>query len=200
MLKDGTPDGTLPSYFDGFVLVFNEPSIEGIPPDEGAQRYLMLRDLYEDAKFVVGGAVEANTEWAIEFLGYLEDDEYPERWHVHHYFANSIEQAVADIRSFHELVDRPLWVTEFGSTNGNETATSSFMLFMETTAWIEYYAYFPTRMLQASAGGFDWFPPHWLPEMALIDWHSGELMPMGEMYRDFEVTTLIFPKVEHGGK
>jgi len=202
MFGDGTPDGNLPNDYDGFVLVFNEPF--GVPPygidisaEEGAQRWLMLLDLYENAKFVVGGVVNASTNWVGEFLSYLEEDEYPEYWHVHHYLydPDSLEWAIGNIRDFHDFVNAPIWVTEFGSITADQDLTRRFMFFLETTDWIEHYAYFPTRIPEVSGMTPPWWPSHWNLDMALIEWESGEITGMGETFRDFSVKSYYLPIV-----
>jgi len=182
MLYDGTPDPLLPSGWSGEVLVFNEPVLQNIEPVLGAGRYLELLDEYPNAKFIVGGTVEASTEWAREFLVYIDEEDYPERWAVHHYYAYDETLAIQNIMNFYELVKTPLWVTEFGSITADHEANERFIGWLEDQQWIERFAYFPTRMDKDCP----WFPDHWSDDMSLIDWGSGEIMPMGEIYRDFE--------------
>jgi len=182
MLYDGNPDPLLPSTWSGDVLVFNEPILQNIDPVLGAARYLDLLEEYPHAKFIVGGNIDASTEWAREFLANIDEGKYPERWAVHHYYGDDESQAILDILNFYELVKTPLWVTEFGSITADFDANQRFISWLEDQQWIERFAYFPTRMDKDCP----WFPQHWSDDMSLIEWDSGEIMPMGEIYLDLE--------------
>ena len=184
MLYDGKPDSLLPSTWSGDVLVFNEPILQNIDPVLGATRYLELLDEYPNAKFIIGGTVEASTEWALEFLANIDEEKHPERWAVHHYYGDDESQAILNISNFYKLVQTPLWLTEFGSVIADHEANKRFISWLEDQQWIERFAYFPTRMEK----DYPWFPDHWSDDMSLIEWGSGEIMPMGEIYRDSEVT------------
>ena len=191
LLYDGLPDPSLPASWPGHILVFNEPSINDITPLEGAVRYLVLREHYPHAQLVIGGIVESHLNWAREFLQYVPKGDEPDSWHVHHYFADSIDQAMLDIRLFHEFVGKPIWITEFGSVISSVPATQGFLVWIESCPWIERYAYFPTRMNKA----YYWFPQTWSDDMALIDCHLSDLKPLGELYKNFEIFQVFFPYV-----
>jgi hypothetical protein len=192
MFPEGLPDPDLPNAWSDYILVFNEPSLLGISPSEGADRYLRLREQYPQAKLVMGGVVESQVDWAEPFLELLEGVDEPEYWHVHHYFDSDPSQAFEDIKRFHDLVQRPLWITEFGSVTSNVSATTAFLVWMEGKSWIDRYAYFPTRMNK----DFDWFPKSWSDDMALVEWHQDDVMPLGELFRDFEIFQVFIPLIE----
>jgi hypothetical protein len=192
MLPEGLPDDALPNTWSGHILVFNEPSLLGITPSEGASRYIALIELYPKAKLVIGGIAEAQVDWAQEFMENLKGVNEPDFWHVHHYFASNTEQVIEDIKQFYDVVKKPLWITEFGSVNSDVFATESFLVWIESRPWIERYAYFPTRMNK----DFYWFPESWSDDMALVEWHQDDVMPLGEVYRDFEIFQVFIPLLE----
>lgn len=192
------PNENLPNDYDGYVLVFNEPDNAGIggdphSPEDAAAIYLTLLEEYPNAKFVVGGTTEGNTEWAIEFLAEIESSQYPERWHVHKYVPNSdyVEDSINAIINFHDAVNAPIWVTEIGSQSADVDALRSFMIWLEVTDYVERYAVFPTRI----KGDEAWFPSHWSVDMALIDYDTGTLTEMGLTYRDLDINILYLPAV-----
>jgi hypothetical protein len=195
MLTEGTVDPSLSSSWDGYILVFNEPSLQNISPELGANRYLELHQAYPHATLVLAGVVEANILWAQEFLSYLEVENYPQRWAVHHYFTDDETIAIQDIQAFYDLVQVPMWVTEFGSISADHEANSRFIAWMDSVKWIHRYAYFPTRMNK----DFPWFPPSWSDDMALVEWSSGHVTEMGEVFRDHGHYQVFIPYIISDG-
>ena len=198
MLVEGLPEAALPSSYSGNVLVFSEPDNPGtgghsVDPVVAAQRYANLLVEYPYAKFIVGGVTEANTQWAASFLAGLTQDQYPDRWHLHKYVwaITDLQSSIDVITDFHELVSRPLWITETGSPAGSVEALGGAMLWMETTPWIERYAVFTNRI----EGDESWWPSHWNVDMALIDYETGQLTAMGMRYKNLEMHEIFLPLV-----
>ena len=198
LIVDGFPKENLPQEYSGWLLVFSEPDghwdEELTNPEIAANRYKDLLDYYPNASMIVGGTIGGNAQWASEFLSYLEVGEYPDRWHTHYYLWHpaEIEMMVSDIMELYELVNTPIWVTETGSPSADTVALSAAMLWLEETDWIERYAVFTNRI----EGTSPWFPEHWNPDMALIEWGTDNLTEMGEMYVNHEVHKVFIPIVQ----
>lgn len=70
---------------------------------------------------------------------------------VAHYYAwDKAEDFKNYLTNFHQTFNKPVWVTEFGVTEGNADAFLKEVLpWLDSTSWIERYAY---HMVAPSAG------------------------------------------------
>ncbi len=184
----------LPSDWSKDLMVFSEPDILGtgrIEPEDAAMIYLDVKERFPNAQLIVGGLAFGDSPWTAAFLSNLNPIDHPDYWHVHGYPWVDLKTEVTDRwEHLYNLVQKPIWITEFGVPSADANLLSELLLYMETQPWIERYAMFPCRIV----GDEDWFPSTWSVDMAPINWDY-TISPIGEMYRDFEVHKINFPLV-----
>ncbi len=186
----------LPSNYNGFLLVFNEPNNPepfgcDITPQEAVARFQRLRKALPQAKMVIGGV----SIWAIEWLkSFLEEyklsgGEVPdiEALAVHAYIeewitVDIVRAFMLKTRSFTSL---PVWVTEMGSCDGLPETMDSLITMISGLKWVERYAAYTNRQ----SGHESWAI---CDGVVLFSW-DGYLTPAGRAYRGGHTLDALHP-------
>jgi hypothetical protein len=188
MLQQGAITANLPTDYDGYVLVFNEPDLQEwamYSPQEAYDQWLVLRELYPN---IVFGNISHLGMWWIEEFMVLCDADCPELWGIHCYPWNDWEFCEDFLVTVHNTVGTNMWLTETQATpDGNPALLLDIIKWAGETPWIERYAVFGNRDMSGEV----WWPPSW-GDVALVD--DDGLTRLGQMYKD-EAFKIFIPAV-----
>lgn len=189
-------DPNLPLDYSGYLLLFNEPEVEtqcNITPQEGIDHYLILKDKYPDARFIVGNTTFwGGWQYWLNFFWDLCNANQacimPEYWGVHVYISGDpswVPYVKTELTHLHNKIGGVFWITEFAEIGGDVKTDSALMSLFATTPWIARWAYFTNR----SAPDAPWVLDGW--KVDLFDWNTGEITDIGKWYIGNSYITML---------
>jgi len=136
------------------LVAFNEPDMpsqSNIDPTTAAQSYSQYMSGFPSnvklgAPAVTNGGAPSGLTWLQNFLDACSDcqiDFIPIHWYGDW---NNIKDFQNHATAAYQMTGKPIWVTEFGVSNGDDQQIESFLQnvipWMDQQPWLERYAYF----------------------------------------------------------
>ncbi len=180
----------LPVGYDGYVLLFNEPNIQGggsnyMPYDQAVPAYMAFRSQFPNAKIVVGNISLWTPGWyeffynlCIATPGCIAPNYVG--WHEYTDNLQDARNSSLFLDSRHDVQSHGaiMWITEFGDTNGDIYNDTLMVKAFRSKPYIERWAYFTNRAQENEV----WWPSMW-DNMQLFDWNTDALTDQGIWFR-----------------
>jgi hypothetical protein len=161
-------------------LVYNEPDepMWGVmAPEVGSSRYNTLTLKYPNAKMIVGNVTQNGYAWLNTFKSLCA--KLPYAWGIHAYTGSATKPIDVQkrIEDTHEAIGGTFWITEWADIHGIVDHDNQMMDWLNSTGWIERWAYFTNR----ASGQESWWIPGWKPQLWNMD---GAITEVGEWWEE----------------
>ena len=190
MLQQGAITANVPVDYSGYILVFNEPDLQGwalYSPQEAYDQWQVLRSHYSQAKIVFGNISHLGLWWIEDFM-VLCDTDCPELWGIHCYPWNDWQPCIDFLTPVYDIIGTEMWLTETQATpDGNPRLLLDIMEWANETPWVERFAVFGNRDMSGEV----WWPSSW-GDVALVE--DDQLTELGRVYKD-EAFKIFLPMI-----
>jgi hypothetical protein len=169
----------LPDGYGGYLLAFNEPddsSQANLSVDRAAYLYGQLVQMYPAARIVLGNTTQNGIGWLRSLRDKISVQPYA--WGIHAYTGSATEPwyVQGKIEAVHAELGGSLWITEWADIHGVIEHDQSMFDWLNSTEWIERWAYFTNR----ASGQESWWIPGWKPQLWNMD---GTITEVGDWWK-----------------